>query len=384
MPIHFQRSFVATLNERFATDKPLIQVLAGPRQVGKTTGVRQMLAQGNWPYHFANADDVLVSDRHWLLEQWQQALLLGDGALLVIDEIQKVGNWPETIKALWDAKPGRLRVLLLGSSALQIQAGVTESLAGRFELLRVHHWTYAELQTAFDYDLPRYLGYGGYPGAVALEHDPDRWYAYMKDSIVEAVIGKDILQSRKVANPALFRQAFQILCAYPAQEISYTKLLGQLQDKGNTDLIKHYIDLYGGAFLLHALQKYSPKAWLVRNSSPKMLPACPALYSMASGVNVLQNAEQRGRAFELAVGAELLQQPGQVYYWRERNDEVDFVYQYRNQLYAIEVKSGRKKSAKGLGAFCAQVEHALRVIVTPENFAQFSSNPREFLQQVGV
>ena len=262
---------------------------------------------------------------------------------------------------------------------------MTESLAGRFELLRVHHWTFAELQAAFGYDLPRYLAFGCYPGAVALEHDPDRWYAYMKDAIVEAVIGKDILQSHKVASTALFRQAFQILCAYPAQEISYTKLLGQLQDKGNTDLIKHYIDLYGGAFLLHALQKYSPKAWLARSSSPKMLPACPALYSMAAGVNVAQNAEQRGRAFELALGTELLQQqPGQVFYWRERNDEVDFVYHYRYGLYAIEVKSGRKKSAKGLTAFCAQAPQALRVIVTPENFAQFSSNPRGFLTQVAL
>ena len=384
MTATYVRPFVSTLALRLAGQKPLIQVLNGPRQVGKTTGVRQLMAQGAWPHHYANADDVLVSDRQWLLEHWQQALLLGDGALLVIDEIQKVVNWPETIKALWDAQPGRLRLLLLGSSALQIQAGVTESLAGRFELLRVHHWTFAELQTAFDYDLPRYLAFGGYPGAVGLEHDTDRWYAYMKDSIVEAVIGKDILQSHKVANPALFRQAFQILCAYPAQEISYTKLLGQLQDRGNTNLVKHYIDLYGGAFLLHALQKFSPKAWLARSSSPKMLPACPALFSMAAGVNVLQNAEQRGRAFELAVGAELVQQPGQVFYWRERNDEVDFVYQYREAMYAIEVKSGRKKSAKGLEAFCAKVPEALRVIITPENFAPFSANPRGFLQQVAV
>ncbi len=384
MSAAYQRSFVHTLARRFAAERPLIQVLAGPRQVGKTTGVRQLIAQAAWPHHYANADDVLISDRNWLLAQWQQALLLGDGALLVIDEVQKVANWPETVKALWDARPGRLRVLLLGSSALQIQDGVTESLAGRFELLRVHHWTFAELHAAFGYDLQRYLSFGGYPGAVALEHDPDRWYAYMKDAIVEAVIGKDILQSRKIANPALFRQAFQILCAYPAQEISYTKLLGQLQDKGNTDLVKHYIDLYGGAFLLHALQKYSPKAWLTRSSSPKMLPACPALYSMATGVNVAQNPEQYGRAFELAVGAELMQQPGQVFYWRERHDEVDFVYQYRDALYAIEVKSGRKKSAKGLDAFCVQAPHALRAIVTPDNFARFSDHPRDFLQEVAL
>jgi len=382
MALRHVRSFVAQLAQRFSSSRALMQVLVGPRQVGKTTGVRQLMAQCTWPQHYASADDVLVSDRNWLLEQWQQALLLGDGALLVVDEIQKVPNWPETIKALWDAQPHRLRVLLLGSSALEIQAGVTESLAGRFELLRVHHWTFAELQAAFGYDLPRYLAFGGYPGAVALEGDPDRWYAYMKDAIVEAVIGKDILQSRKVANPALFRQAFEILCAYPAQEISYTKLLGQLQDRGNTDLVKYYIELYGGAFLLHALQKYSAKAHLSRSSSPKMLPACPALYSMAAGVDVAQSAEQRGRAFELAVGAELAQQPGQVTYWRERNDEVDFVYRHRSQLYAIEVKSGRKKSARGLQVFCAQQPQARPVIITPDNFARFSANPRGFLQQV--
>ena len=380
----FQRAFVAQLAQRLQGAPAFIQVLVGPRQVGKTTGVRQLMMQCGWPTHYANADDVLVSDRSWLLQQWQQALLQGDGALLVVDEIQKVPNWPETLKALWDARPGRLRVLLLGSSAWQIQTGATESLAGRFELLRVHHWRFAELQTAFGYDLERYLAYGGYPGAVALEGDQDRWYAYMKDSIVEAVIGKDILQTRKVTNPALFRQAFEILCAYPAQEISYTKLLGQLQDKGNTDLVKYYIELYGGAFLLHALQKFSPKAHLSRSSSPKMLPACPALYSMAAGVTVATHAEQRGRAFELAVGCELLQQPGQVYYWRERNDEVDFVYQYRDRIYAIEVKSGRKKSAKGLEAFCAQVPKALKVIITPENFAQFSASPRAMMEAVAV
>lgn len=378
----YQRPFVAQLAQRLQGPPHLIQVLIGPRQVGKTTGVRQLLAQQHWPAHYANADDLLVSDRSWLLQQWQQALLLGDGALLVIDEIQKVPNWPETIKALWDAQPGRLRVLLLGSSALQLQSGVTESLAGRFELLRVHHWRFAELQQAFGYDLKRYLAWGGYPGAVALEGDPDCWYAYMKDAIVEAVIGKDILQSSRVANPALFRQAFEILCAYPAQEISYTKLLGQLQDKGNTDLVKTYIDLYGGVFLLHALQKYSPKAHLSRASSPKMLPACPALYSMAAGVAIHANAEQRGRAFELAVGCELMQLPGQLTYWRERNDEVDFVYQHRSRLYAIEVKSGRKKSAKGLQVFCAQAPGAVPIILTPENFTPFSSNPQEFLERL--
>lgn len=379
MSLPYQRAFVAQLEKRLMGVSPLIQVLTGPRQVGKTTGVRQMLARSPGSCHYANADGLLVTDRTWLLEQWQKALLLGDGTLLVVDEIQKVPNWSEALKALWDAQPHRLRVLVLGSSSLQIQSGLKESLAGRFELTRVYHWTFSELEAAFGYDLDRYLLFGGYPGAVAYEDDYDRWYAYLKEAIVEAVIGKDILQNRKVANPALFRQAFEILCRYPAQEISYTKLLGQLQDKGNTDLIKYYLELYAGAFLVYSLEKFSNKAWLTRSSSPKILTACPALHTMTVGSQVLKHPEQRGRVFELAVGAELLQLPGELFYWREKDAEVDFVYRRQGRLYAIEVKSGRKKSAKGLAAFSAQFPESCPVILTLDNFAQLSADPMKFL-----
>lgn len=379
MTTSFERAFVAQLEQRLNGRAPLIQVLTGPRQVGKTTGMRQLLGRLSGTSHYANADDVLVSDRSWLLEQWQKALLLGDGTLLVVDEVQKIPNWSESIKSLWDQQPHRLKVVLLGSSSLQIQSGLTESLAGRFELTRIYHWTFSELKVAFGYDLERYLLYGGYPGAVAYEDDADRWYAYMKDAIVESVIGKDILQNRKVANPALFRQAFEILCRYPAQEISYTKLLGQLQDKGNTDLIKYYLELYAGAFLIYSLEKYSAKAWLTRSSSPKILTACPALYTMTAGPQALANPELRGRVFELAVGAELLQLPGELFYWREKAAEVDFVYRYQGQLYALEVKSGRKKTAKGLQAFMQQFPQAKPVIVTPENFPRLSESPKKFL-----
>ncbi len=378
----FERAFVAQLEKRLSEASPLIQVLVGPRQVGKTTGVRQLLSRLSGNYHYANADDQLVTDRSWLLAQWQQALLLGDGTLLVIDETQKIPNWSEAIKSLWDKHPRRLRVVLLGSSSLQIQSGLTESLAGRFELTRIYHWTFNELKEAFGYDLERYLLYGGYPAAVAFEDDHDRWYAYLKDAIVEAVIGQDILQNRKVANPVLFRQAFEILCRYPAQEISYTKLLGQLQDKGNTDLIKYYLALYGGAFLIFSLEKYSSKAWLTRTSSPKILPACPALHTMTAGPRVLADPEQRGRVFELAVGAELLQLPGELFYWREKNAEVDFVYRYQGRLYALEVKSGRKKSTKGLEAFRKHFPEASPVIVTPDNFPLLSAAPIKFMAGV--
>ncbi len=378
----YERPFVAQLERRLLAERPLIQVLIGPRQVGKTTGVRQLLARHNFPHHYANADDLLVTDRTWLFEQWQTARLLGDETVLVIDEIQKIPNWSETIKALWDKSPRQLRVVVLGSSSLQIQTGLTESLAGRYELTHIFHWNYTELHQAFNYDLERFLIYGGYPGAVEFEDDFNRWYAYLKDSIVEAVIGKDILLNRKVGNPALFRQAFEILCHYPAQEISYTKLLGQLQDKGNTDLVKYYIELYAGAFMMQSLGKYSAKEWLRQSSSPKILLSCPALYTMNEGPRVLDDPEKRGRVFELAVGAQLIQLPGQLYYWREKNAEVDFIYKYQGQLYAIEVKSGRRKSAKGIETFTSRFPDSHPVILTVENFPLFSENSHAFLESL--
>jgi uncharacterized protein len=379
----YERSFVAQLEQRLA-GKPLIQVLVGPRQVGKTTGVKQLLARYPDPSHYANADDVMTTDRTWLLEQWQKALLLSKKTLLVIDEIQKVPNWSETVKSLWDKAPKALRVIVLGSSSLQLQKGFTESLAGRFELIRTHQWTYDELKHAFKYDLDRYLTYGGYPGAVAYEKDFDRWYAYLKDSIIEAVVGKDILLNHKVGNPALFRQAFEILCRYPAQEISYTKLLGQLQDKGNTDLVKYYIELYSGAFLIHPLEKYSVKNYLSRGSSPKIIISCPALYTMHEGPQVLADPEKRGRIFEAVVGSQLMQLPGDLYYWREKQKEVDFIYKYQGQLYAVEVKSGRRKFSEGLNDFLEKFPKSHPVIITPDNFARFSENPRKFLDAVNI
>ncbi len=378
----FERAFVEQLAGRLLSRRALIQVLIGPRQVGKTTGIKQLLERYPGVAHYASADDQLAPGRSWLLEQWQKARLLGKGTLLVIDEIQKVADWSEALKSLWDQHPHDLRVVVLGSSSLQIQTGLTESLAGRFELIRVFHWTFAESRAAFRYSLDRYLTYGGYPGAVPFERDFDRWYAYLKDSIVESVIGKDILLNRKVGNPALFRQALEILCRYPAQEISYTKLLGQLQKAGNTDLVKYYIELYAGAFLVYPLQKFSAKGWLSRSSSPKILLGCPALFSMHAGPDVVSDAETRGHLFESAVGAQLAQLPGELFYWRERNSEVDFVYKYRNRIYAIEVKSGRKKSQNGLDAFCSAFPNSKALILTPEMFSKFSENPSGFLTTI--
>jgi hypothetical protein len=224
--------------------------------------------------------------------------------------------------------------------------------------------------------------YGGYPGAYRYSDDSKRWLSYMRDSIIETVIGQDILGIRSVAKPSLFRQAFEILSSYPAQEISYTKLLGQLQDRGNTDLVKSYIQLYESAYLFKVLEKYSNKALKRKSSSPKILPLCPALYTTQRGHTEPFDASTRGRIFELIVGADLIRSDLKVSYWRKGGFEVDFIAEFGSKILAVEVKSGRKKSKSGLDKFLAEFPSATPIIITPENYLDFSKEPKSWLDKL--
>ena len=252
-------------------------------------------------------------------------------------------------------------------------------MAGRFELLRAYHWSFAESQTAFGHTLDDYLTYGGYPGAEPFRHEEERWLSYLRSSIIETVLEKDIMQLRRVERPSLFRQVFELLCSYPAMEISLRKLVGQLQDPGSIETVKHYIELFEGAFLVKALQKFSTNPIQKRASSPKILPLCPALCSFARGEARL-SPELRGRIFELVVGLDLLRLPGQLYYWRSDQAEVDYVYKRGSTLVAIEVKSGRKRSPHGLSKFSAQFPDARTKLVGRDDYAEFARDPEAYLR----
>jgi hypothetical protein len=381
------RDFVHTLLARMQESHPLIQTVLGPRQVGKTTGVSQLLDKVKGPTHYVAADDTLHASNRWIQEAWQEALQKGPGTILVIDEIQKIPNWAEVVKRLWDEqrKQPKLKLILLGSSSLSLQKGLTESLTGRFELISVFHWSFPESQKAFGYNLDTYLRFGGYPGADAYIKDYPRWFSYLKSSVVDTVVGQDILTHQTVAKPALFRQAFEILCSYPAQEVSYRSLLGQLQDRGNTDLIKHYIELYEGAYLFRTLSKYSARPVKIKSSSPKIIPLCPALYTLAAGAHALDDPDKKGHLFEAVVGADLLRIHGaQVYYWRDSSYEVDYVLFHEGRLYAIEVKSRRRRFLGGIDAFQKRFKKAKACVITMENYAKFSQAPLEFLTSVSV
>lgn len=378
-----QRDFVGVLTKRLAEEEVLIQAVLGPRQVGKTTGIKQCLSAMKPPSLYVSADDLMSPDHHWLEAQWQKALLLPSHSVLAIDEIQKIPHWQAKLKDLWDNhNSGRLRVVVLGSSSFEIQQGMQETLAGRYEELPVHHWTAGESKQ-LGLSLDTYLTFGGYPASYRFLDDPDRWQAYLRDSIIENVLNKDIFRLRPVAKPMLFRQFMDIVRTYPCQEISYTKLLGQLQDKGNVELVKHYLFLLECAFLYRGLEKYSRKEYVKKGSSPKILPLCPALCTYSGMLSSWSEPARKGRLFESAVGATLSRLPGRLYYWRDGKHEVDFVYEH-DGIYAIEVKSGVKRMGHGLSAFQNAFPDARKVILSPETYPAFESDPLSVLRQIAL
>jgi len=284
------------------------------------------------------------------------------GCLFILDEVQKATNWSETVKKLWDEDTRNglsLRVLILGSSPLLMGRGLSESLAGRFEIIRLPHWSFWEMKQAFGLTLQEYLYFGGYPKAVDFIDDPQRWTNYILDAIIETTIGKDILHMKRVDKPALLRQVFQLGCACAGQILSYQKMLGQLQDAGNTTTLAHYLQLLEGSGMLAGLEKFTKAEVVRKRSSPKLIPLNTAPISALSSrsfAEALDDPESWGRLLESAVGSHLINESQgtrvRVSYWRQSPKEVDFVLSRGDQRLLIEVKSGGKgASASGFRAF---------------------------------
>lgn len=362
----FERSELQILKKRVNEPRKFIQVLMGPRQAGKTTLVSQLLKQINIPVLFESADAIPAGDSSWLQQIWESARLKiqtqnAPQFLLVVDEIQKIANWSETVKKLWDEdsyKGIQLKVILLGSSRLLLQQGLTESLAGRFETIYLTHWTLNEMKQAFGWDANTFAWFGGYPGGAGLIKDEIRWKKYVKDSLIETSISKDILMLTRVDKPALMKNLFELGCLYSGQILSFTKIQGQLQDAGNTTTLSHYLKLLDTAGLLGGIEKFAATAIRKRSSSPKFQVHNNALLNAQQG-DILSDAMLKpykwGRVVESAIGAHLLnhaiREDFSVFYWRERNEEVDFVLEKQGKVIAIEVKTNYAKKKNGMNAF---------------------------------
>jgi uncharacterized protein len=368
----FKKVELSILKNRIAEPRRFINVIVGPRQVGKTTLAKQLIESLEISSLFISADAVPSANQGWISQQWESVrtrmtLSAVTEFVLVIDEIQKIANWAEIIKLEWDKDSieGRsLKVILLGSAQLLLQKGLSESLAGRFEMIQLTHWTFSEMQTAFGFSPEQFVWFGGYPGAATLVEDENRWREYVKHSLIETTLSKDILMLSRVDKPALLRRLFELGCGYSGQILSYTKLLGQLQDAGNTTTLSHYLQLLDSAGLLTGLDKYAPDQSRQRASIPKWQvqnTAFASIYSELSFEQVLQSPEIWGRYVETAIGVHLVRAArlGQinVFYWREGNDEVDFVISRNSKVIGIEVKSGRSQRSVGMAAFQKKIKH---------------------------
>ena len=362
----FERPLLIHLVKRLQEPRRFIQVIYGPRQVGKTTLAGQLLGKLAKPNLFISADAVAAAGDIWISQQWESARLLCRKAeteefILVIDEIQKITNWSEIVKRMWD-EDSRLntpiKVILLGSSRLLLQQGLTESLTGRYETTYLGHWSLNEMQEAFDVTVDQYIWYGGYPGAAGLTDDEVRWRRYVNDSLIEPSISKDILMLTRVDKPALLRKLFELGCAFSGQILSFNKILGQLLDAGNTTTLAHYLELLNAAGLLTGLEKFSGDEIRKRSSSPKFQVHNTALMTALQDLSfseVTAQPEKWGRWVESAVGSHLVNHKYEgnlkLFYWRQANDEVDFVLQRKSRFVGIEIKSGKMNHTSGMSTF---------------------------------
>ena len=364
--MEFRRPIFSEVLDRMNEPRRFIQVLAGPRQVGKSTLMDQVLADCLLPNYLYNADGIDEEDTDWIRRIWentrsQMDIMQQTEAVLVIDEIQKIKNWSEIVKREWDADTRnrrQLKVFLLGSSRLMLRKGLTESLAGRFELIRLGHWTFLEMSDAFGWTLDEWIYYGGYPGTAAFVKDMRRWRKYVKESLVAPSIEKDVILTSNIYKPALMKQLFELGCSYSAELLSLTKTLGQLQDAGNVTTLSSYLEILNECNLLTGLQKYANDEARRYQSVPKYQVYNNALLTAYRGTTYEKDRTDTnvwGRWVESAVGAYLLGGADEggykVYYWHERSDEVDYIIVRQGEVVAMEVKSGRRGMNSGLPKF---------------------------------
>jgi uncharacterized protein len=374
--MRFERHLLLILQEELSRPTPVIHVLIGPRQVGKTTIAGQIQESVNFPTIYATADSPVPLDSAWIETQWRRAVTESNAAnspvILILDELQKVRGWSETLKILWDSRleGPEIRVLILGSSSLLMQEGLTESLAGRFYLHRCSHWSYSECKAAFGWNLEQWIFFGGYPGAASFINNEVSWKRYITDSLIETVLARDVLQMSKIAKPVLLRHLFALAATLPAQFVSYTKMLGQLHDAGNTTTLAHYLKLLESAFLVSGLELFSRNKQRKRGSSPKLVLWNNALVNALSTRTFdasIADSIWWGRLVENAVGACLCNSLNSIEYsityWRDGNYEVDYVVARGADIRALEVKSGIGGKLSGLTRFLSRYPDAKPLIV---------------------
>lgn len=394
----YERIYYKLIKERIEEPRKFIQVVTGPRQVGKTAVVKQVLKTLKTPWLMFSADEVPSAQREWIANCWESARAKlraeqVESVVLVIDEVQKIKGWSEVVKKMRDEDSFHdtpVKLILLGSSRVLQERDMADSLMGRFETIKIPHWSFFEMEEAFNFSLEQYIYYGGYPGAAELIGDESRWAEYIRSAIIDATINKDVLADAVVNKPALLRQTFELAAAYSGEIVSLTKMIGQLQDAGNTTTLSSYLQLLQDSGLVCGLQKYSPDGLRRRASIPKYQVYNNALKSIYCGATLheaMKDHKLWGRLFESAVGCHIINTAFtsgiHPYYWRDGNDEVDYVMRNGSKVVGIEVKSNMERYNKGLARFREQFNPTSAFVVGYEGYPVvdfLTADLRDFLK----
>ncbi len=335
-----------------------IQLLAGPRQVGKTTLLLGLAGEAGKQAVYAAADAPEAALPGFWERLWSKAedVAASQGrAVVLLDEAHLLHDWAARLKGVWDRFRREripIHVVATGSSALHVAAGSRESLAGRFERVTLSHWSASSLAQAFGLAPEEAAGVvvrmGSYPGAFGLRRDRARWSAYVRDAILEPAMGRDILALAAIRRPALLRQVFGIAASSPAQIVSLQKIQGQLQERGALETIAHYLGLLEEAFLVAALPKFATSAERRRAAPPKLVTLSNALVAVVDpgGIADARSDPARfGAWVENACLAHAWNAGQRISYWREEPLEVDGVLEGSWGAWAIEVKTGKLQLA---------------------------------------
>ncbi len=414
----YKRPQFAEIRQRLNEKPERMLIIRGPRQCGKTTLIKQVLEDVRLPWQYVSTENPTESSRYpensrvnsenncsavqqqitdvntnWLVEKWltarKQANSSKRGAVLVIDEIQRLANWSETVKGLWDSDKfyGRLvHVVLLGSSPLLMRKGMSENLTGRFEIIRLSHWSYEEMSEAFGFSLEQFVFYGGYPSAAPLIENDQHWKKYVRGLIVETVIERDVLEMQRIDKPVLLRQYLETCATYSGQVVSYNKILGQLQNGGNTTTLTNYLSLIQEVGLIAGIPKYTIGEIRRRASSPKLNVLNSAIISAFSNYTFEEARLDRShwrRLEENAVGAHLLNTDEgliQFFYWRQNNKDVEFVLRLGHKIITIVVEGVKQQGdLHGVNEFCERYDVLRNIVVSPNAIplSEFLSYPVE-------
>jgi predicted AAA+ superfamily ATPase len=358
-----------------------IQLLSGPRQVGKTTLLLEIAERERGAAIYAAADGPEAALPGFWERLWGEAESRASAvkrAVLLLDEIHLMPQWAARLKGEWDRARRRkvpIHVIATGSSALRLSSGSRESLAGRFERTVLTHWSASSLSDIFG--VPRsevsdlVVRRGTYPGAFQYSEDVGRWTAYVRDSILEPAIGRDILAIEAVRKPALLRQVFGVCASSPAQIVSLQKLQGQLQDSGALETIAHYLQLLEEAFLVVPLTKHSTRAARQRAAPPKLVTLNNALLAVVEprGIpDASRDSARYGAWVENACIAYAWNSGQRVSYWREEPHEVDAVLEGSWGAFAVEVKTGplTVSDLRGLGEFTRRFPKYVPLVLCDE------------------